>query len=105
MEQTPSAKDAVVYRWVVLVLRLGAFAGFGTMLVERVWWFAAGTHGDALTLKSLSLNMLLPRLMALDPVALLNLGVLLLLVTSAAALLSQVGTYTALLCAMICSRR
>ncbi|MDQ6694574.1 MAG: DUF1634 domain-containing protein [Chloroflexota bacterium] len=95
MEEPTPDRDATVYRWGGYALSVGAFAAFGTMLVGLIWWFVAGTPGgDAGSAKSLPLSALLPRLMALDPSAFLNLGVLLLLITPTATLLCQIGAHS-----------
>ncbi len=87
--------DAAVYRWAALTLRVGAAVSFGTMLVGLLLWVVQGLPGNASSSASVPLDKLLSRLTVLAPLEVLNLGVLFLLITPAATLLSQVAAYTA----------
>ena len=93
-EITPEAKpdiDAQTYRWAGLSLTAGMYASFAAMAVGMVWWLIAGTPPS----RVIPLDSILSELMALNPLALLNLGVLLLLATPGITLLAQIITYAA----------
>lgn len=70
------------------------YASFVAMAAGLVWWVAAGAPGgQSSAAKVMPLDRLLPELFALNPLALLNLGVVLLLATPGVTLLASIGTY------------
>jgi uncharacterized membrane protein len=70
------------------------YLSFGCMVAGLVWWLAAGAPGgEESAKKGLALGRLLPELWAGNPLALLNLGVVLLLITPAVSLLSLIVTF------------
>lgn len=88
--------DRATYHWVGLILTAGMYASFTAMGVGLVWWLAAGTPGgDTLEARVVSLDRLVPEMIALNPLALINLGVLLLLATPASTLVAEMITYAA----------
>jgi uncharacterized membrane protein len=88
--------DKTTYRWVGLILTMGMYASFVAMGAGLVWWLAVGTPGgDSLEARVVPLDRILPELLALNPLALINLGVLLLLATPAITLLAEIVTYSA----------
>ena len=89
-----SQPDEQTYKWAGYILQAGMYVSFACMLAGLVWWLAVGAPGGAASAKKgLALDTLLPELWAGNPLALLNLGVVLLLVTPAASLLSIIFTY------------
>ncbi len=60
------------------------------------WWVAAGTPGgDTLEARVVPIDRIVAELIALNPLALINLGVLLLLATPALTLIAEIITYGA----------
>jgi uncharacterized membrane protein len=70
------------------------YLSFGAMVIGLVWWLvaSAGTTGNAQD-KVIPLDRILPELFALNPLAVLNLGVVLLLITPAVTLLTLIITF------------
>jgi hypothetical protein len=92
--EASSHPDEQTYKWAGYILQAGMYVSFGCMLVGLVWWLAVGAPGGvASAKKGLALDKLLPELWAGNPLALLNLGVVLLLVSPAASLLSIILSY------------
>jgi uncharacterized membrane protein len=98
MKQSRMGADADIqtYRWAGLTLTVGMYASFGTMAAGLGWWLLAGAPGGANEAgKGIGLDKLWSELAALNPLALLNLGVLLLLATPGVTLLVEIATYAA----------
>lgn len=94
MSQEVQNRDSRVYRWAGLTLTVGMYASFAAMSVGLVWWLLAGAPGGAASAsKTIPFDRLLADLGALNPLALLNVGVLLLLATPAVTLLAQIVAY------------
>ncbi|MFL5734161.1 MAG: DUF1634 domain-containing protein [Chloroflexia bacterium] len=88
--------DLLTYRWVARTLRVGMYVSFGAMGLGLVWWLLAGAPGGAGSAeKVLPFDRLLPDLVAGNPLALLNLGVVLLLVVPGVSLLAAIITFAA----------
>ena len=88
--------DRATYRWVGLILTVGMYASFAAMGAGLVWWVGVGTPGgDTLEARVVPIDRILPEIMALNPLALINLGVLLLLATPAFTLIAEIVTYSA----------
>lgn len=88
--------DRATYQWVGLILTTGMYASFAAMGAGLVWWLAVGTPGgDTLEARVVAIDRIVPELMALNPLALINLGVLLLLATPAFTLVAEIITYAA----------
>jgi uncharacterized membrane protein len=89
-------KDAQTYIWAARTLRWGMYASFGAMVAGLVWWVIDGAPGgETSAAKVIPLDRILPELIALNPLALLNLGVVLLLATPGVTLFAIIVTYTA----------
>ena len=72
------------------------YASFGAMSVGLLWWLLAGAPGGEETAaKGIALDRIAAELLAMNPLALLNLGVVLLLITPGITLLAQIVTYAA----------
>jgi uncharacterized membrane protein len=72
------------------------YTSFGAMVIGLVWWLVKSAGGaEASQDRVIPLDKILPELFALNPLALLNLGVLLLLITPGVTLLTQIATYAA----------
>src|SRR5437868_7701330 len=72
------------------------FASFGAMLVGLGWWLIAGEPGGTVSAaKVIPLDKLGAELAALNPLALVNQGVVLLLATPGVTLIAQVAAYLA----------
>ncbi len=88
--------DSSTYHWVGLILTTGMYASFAAMGAGLVWWLAVGTPGgDTLAARVVPIDRIVPELIALNPLALINLGVLLLLATPAFTLIAEIITYGA----------
>src|SRR5687768_2089737 len=88
--------DRLTYRWVGLILTAGMYASFAAMGAGLAWWVAVGTPGgDTLEARVVPIDRILPELIALNPLALINLGVLLLLATPGLTLIAEIITYGA----------
>jgi uncharacterized membrane protein len=86
--------DRLTYRWASLSLRAGMYTSFGAMSIGLVWWLAAGGHSDPTTGgRVVEIERIIPELLAGNPLALINLGVLLLLATPGVTLLTAIVTY------------
>lgn len=90
--QETQAVDDRTYRWASVVLRVGLYLSFIAMSVGLVWWFATGAPGTATT--TMPIDEIPSELLAGNPLALLTVGVLVLLATPAATLLTELVTYT-----------
>ena len=78
------------YAWAAFTLQAGMFASFVAMLVGLVWWILRGSPGGQEAAQQvLPFDRLLPELLSLNPLALVNLGVLLLLATPGVTLIAQ----------------
>ncbi len=73
------------------------YLSFAVMTMGLLWWLLAGMSeagvGGQAPAKGLPINSLFSELAASNPMALLNLGVLFLLATPGATLLSVIGSY------------
>ena len=88
--------DTQTYKWAGIALTTGMYASFGTMVAGLAWWLLTGAPGGAsLAGQGIPLDRLWGELVALHPLALLNLGVVLLLATPGVTLLAQIVTYAA----------
>jgi len=88
--------DVQTYRWTALTLQSGMYLSFAAMGGGLVWWLLAGAPGgDASERRVLPLGDIAPQLLVGNPLALLNLGVLLLLATPGVTLLTTLITYIA----------
>jgi uncharacterized membrane protein len=89
-------KDQQTYIWAALTLRWGMYISFGAMVAGLVWWVLAGAPGgESSAAKVIPLDRILPELVALNPLALINLGVVLLLATPGVTLFTIIVTYAA----------
>ncbi len=95
MRPTSIELDDRTYAWAAATLRLGMIAGFVAMGLGFVWWLAVGSPSGAQAAKVLPLERVPAELLALNPLALLNLGVLLLLATPVVTLVAQIITFAA----------
>lgn len=87
-------KDEKIYKWSGVVLQVGMYASLGAMLLGLGWWLLTGAPGGAATAETLIPVHNLPgELAALNPLALLNLGIVMLIATPAVMLLSQIIGY------------
>jgi uncharacterized membrane protein len=93
--QDPQAnRDAQTYKWAGWSLTAGMYASFAAMGVGLAWWLVTGAPGGgASASKVIPLDALVSELLALNPLALLNMGVLLLLATPGITLLTQIVTF------------
>jgi uncharacterized membrane protein len=88
------SRDTQTYTWASRTLRWGMYVSFGAMVAGLVWWLLTGAAGgEASAARVIPLDRLLPELAALNPLALLNLGVVLLLATPGVTLLAIIVTY------------
>jgi uncharacterized membrane protein len=88
--------DSETYKWTAIVLRTGMYLSFAAMGGGLLWWLLAGAPGgDKTASRVLPLGDLIPQLLAGNPLALLNLGVLLLLATPGVTLITTFITYVA----------
>jgi uncharacterized membrane protein len=91
MEATNSQnRDDRTYTWAAFTLRAGMFASFAAMLVGLGWWLLSGSPGGQESAQQvMPFDRLLPEMLALNPLALVNVGVLLLLSTPGVTLIAQ----------------
>lgn len=88
--------DRQAYAWAALTLRAGMYASFALMIVGLLWWIVAGSpSGQGSVGHGFALDRLLPELLQGNPLAVLNLGLLLLLATPALTLLAQIIAFVA----------
>jgi|GEM_PF-1961885 len=88
--------DTQTYKWAAITLTVGMYSSFGAMVAGLAWWlFTGAPGGESVAGQGIALDKLWGELMALHPLALLNLGVLLLLATPGVTLLAQIATYAA----------
>jgi uncharacterized membrane protein len=86
--------DAQTYKWAAVVLRTGMYLSFAAMSGGLVWWLLAGAPGgDKTARRVLPLGDLIAQILVGNPLALLNLGVLLLLATPGVTLLTTFITF------------
>jgi uncharacterized membrane protein len=72
------------------------YASLGAMLAGLIWWLVLGAPGGVGAASVVIPLDSLPReLMALNPLALLNIGIVLLLATPGITLLAQIAAYLA----------
>ncbi len=82
--------DDTTYRAAAATLRAGMLASFAAMSVGLVWWLLSGSPGgNGAASRVMPFDHIMPELLSLNPLALLNLGVLLLLATPGVTLISQ----------------
>ena len=94
--RTGADADTQTYRWAAISLTAGMYSSFGAMVGGLAWWLFTGAPGGADAAgEGIALDKLWGELVALHPLALLNLGVLLLLATPGVTLLAQIITYAA----------
>jgi len=95
-ENSIATKDSKTYDWSSWTLRLGMYTSFGAMVLGLVWWLAKSAGGANNTPAGvIPLDRILPELLAGNPLALLNLGVVLLLATPGVTLLAQIASFIA----------
>jgi uncharacterized membrane protein len=83
-------RDDRTYTWAAFTLRTGMFASFTAMLVGLVWWLVGGSQGGQEAAQHvLPFDRILPEMLALNPLAFINIGVLLLLSTPGITLVAQ----------------
>lgn len=88
------SEDDRTYTWAAFTLRAGMIASFAAMLVGLVWWVLSGSPGGQEAAQHvLPFERLVPELLALNPLALVNVGVLLLLSTPGVTLVAQFVAY------------
>ncbi|MEO8286977.1 MAG: DUF1634 domain-containing protein [Chloroflexota bacterium] len=86
--------DEPTYRWTSLILRIGMYISFSVMMAGVIWSLVIGLPASTATSSNVvPLDQILPEIAAGNPLALLNLGVVLLLATPAATLLGIIITY------------
>ena len=86
--------DQLTYAWAAWTLRAGMYASFGAMSLGLLLWLISGAPGgESSASEVIPFDRLWAELAALNPLALLNVGVLLLLATPGVTLLSAVVTY------------
>ena len=98
MKEYPASqsRDQQSYIWASHTLRWGMYVSFGAMVAGLVWWLLAGAvGGQASAAQLIALDKLLPELSAGNPLALLNLGIVLLLATPGVTLIAIIVTYAA----------
>jgi uncharacterized membrane protein len=86
--------DENVYKWAGISLQVGMYASLGAMVLGMLWWLAVGAPGgEAAASQVIPLDRIPGELAALNPLALLNTGVVLLLATPGVTLLVQIAAY------------
>ena len=86
--------DTPTYRWVAVVLRVGMYASFTMMVGGLVWWVLAGSPGgDAAGSIAIPVELIVPELLAGNPLALTSLGIVLLLLTPGLTVFTSAITY------------
>lgn len=86
--------DIQTYRWAAFTLRAGMYASFAAMGGGLAWWLLGGAPGgEASASKGLPLDRIWAELLAGNPLALVNLGVLLLLATPGITLFTEIVSY------------
>ncbi len=92
----PQTTDLATYRWAAIILRTGMYASFAAMALGLIWWLALGAPGAGdLARSGVPFEQIFPELFGGNPLALLDLGILILLVTPGITLLVEIGTYIA----------
>ena len=88
--------DAQTYRWAAITLQAGMYASFAAMGAGLLWWLLAGAPGGTESAsKGMPMDTIVSQLLIGNPLALVNLGVLLLLATPAVTLLGEIITFAA----------
>jgi uncharacterized membrane protein len=91
--ETPN-KDILTYRWAAFTLRAGMYSSFAAMGIGLAWWALTGAPGgEASAIKTIPIDQVIPQLAAGNPLALLNLGIILLLATPGVTLLLEIVSY------------
>jgi uncharacterized membrane protein len=86
--------DKLTYQWAAFCLRAGMYASFAAMGVGLGWWLLSGAPGgEAMAARTLPLDAVVPQLLAGNPLALLNLGVIVLLATPGVTLFVEIVSY------------
>ena len=89
-------RDTRTYKWAAATLRAGMYFSFAAMGAGLAWWLLAGAPGGtASASRALPIERVVPEMLAGNPLALVNLGVLLLLATPGVTLLTEIYTYAA----------
>jgi hypothetical protein len=88
-------KDKATYRWAGLILKVGMYSSFAVMAAGLVWAMLGDTTAAPLEYRAVPLDRLYDALLAGDPDAVLSVGLLLLLASPGASLLSIVVTFAA----------
>lgn len=87
-------KDETAYKWAGYTLQVGMFTSLGAMTIGLLWWLAIGSPGGVDVASSvIPLDRLFAELGALNPLALLNAGILLLLATPGVTLIAQIAAF------------
>jgi uncharacterized membrane protein len=88
--------DENVYKWAGVSLQVGMYASLSAMVLGLVWWLAVGAPGgETAATQVIALDEIPGELAALNPLALLNTGIALLLATPGVTLLIQIAAYLA----------
>ena len=86
--------DRRTYSWTGITLQAGMYASFAAMGAGLVWWVLAGLPGGSASASTvLPFDELLPELAAGNPLALVNLGLLLLLATPGVTLIAAIISF------------
>lgn len=86
--------DLPVYRATALTLKTGMYISFGAMTLGLAWWLVQGGTAEAGgTPAVVTPDRIVEQLAALNPLALINLGVFLLLATPGITLLVAIVSY------------
>src|SRR5437868_4489701 len=85
----PIIRDGRAYSWAAFILRAGMYVSFTLMVVGLLWWLAAGSPGgQEANGQVLALDRIMPELARGNPLAVLNLGMLLLIATPVTTLVA-----------------
>lgn len=89
-------RDKQTYAWAERMLKLGMYLSFGIMLIGLVWALIDNIGNQrGLVHKAVALDKLVGEVLSGNPLAVVSVGVVLLLFTPAATLLSMIITYAA----------
>lgn len=87
-------RDKQTYRWAGLTLTTGMYISFAAMGLGLAWWLLKGAPGgSASAAKTVPLDRIFPELLAGNPLALLNLGLVILLATPGVTLFTEIATF------------
>src|SRR4051812_1809355 len=90
----PIIRDGRAYSWAAFVLRAGMYISFTLMAVGLLWWVVAGSPGgQAANGQVLALDRIMPELARGNPLAVLNLGMLLLIATPVTTLIAAMVAF------------